>query len=364
MPALRAALPHILAASFALSSLGASCGSSAIGLMPGVINDPHNLSLRRSLLNYGLGQVCDEIRARSMPLRLGEQEPVAGRFFPTRCASRDIGGGVVTVEITGHGYVWTERSLRLGFEAAAAVNYDIDFLLDGSTMYLYFRAKGNSAPQFATRLVEQSQIALFNRVFGAANGISPTDMFGAQVMGWQLSRGFTIIRDESGGVEVGLGVVPPGTRPPGAYDGLDHRRPILANERLELHQNQRDFAGPFVVPPGKELGVLINVSGPPPLPGAGAAPVTPAVDILLVPRAWGDPWLASYTHERALTPPLGAPLVDDTVVAGAAYRRAIPVPPGSYYLVLDNTAAAGRTSPPTEPRDDRPLYVSYAVDLE
>src|SRR5262249_12396779 len=47
MPLLRPAVVRLVAACFCLSFLGASCGPSALGLMPGVINDPHNLSLRR-----------------------------------------------------------------------------------------------------------------------------------------------------------------------------------------------------------------------------------------------------------------------------------------------------------------------------
>ena len=351
MSALRAAILRLGAAAFCLSFIGASCGPSALGLMPGVINDPANLSLRRSLLAYGMGSICDEVRARSMPLRLADEEPVAGRFFPTVCASRDMPNGELTLQLAGHGYVWTDRSLRLGFEAAATVSYDVDFLLDGETTYVYFRAKASSAPTFVTRLVEEKQVSMFNRVFGAANGQSPTDSFGGQVMGVQLARGFTVIRDAAGGTEYGVGIVPPGAHPPGGFLGLDHGHPILANERLELHQNQRDFAGPFVVPPGKQLGLLISETG------------APGLDVLLVPRAPGDAWLAAYAHERDTSPPPVMPLLDDVVPAGAVYNRALQVPPGAYYLVLDNTATAGRTSPPTAPRDDRPVVVSYAVDL-
>lgn len=353
MPSLRAAILRLCATAFCLSFVGASCGPSALTLMPGVINDPKNLSLRRSLLAYGMGQVCDEVRSRSMALRLGDDEPVAGRFFPTLCKSREQPSGEIYVELAGHGYVWTDKSLRIGFEASAAVAYDVDFLLDGSTTYVYFRVKGSSPPKLVARLVEEKQVSMFARIFGAANGGSPIDSFGGQVMAAQLQRGFTVIRDASGGTEVGLGVVAPGQRPPGGgFVGLDRTNTILANERIELHQNQRDFTGPFVVPPGKQLGVMVSETG------------APAVDLLVIPRGAGDAWLAAYTHERDVTPPPAMPVVDDVVAAGPVYRRALRVPPGSYYVVLDNTANAGRTSLPTAPRDDKPVVVSYAVQLE
>ena len=352
MPALRDAVLRLCAPVFCLSFIGASCGPSAVGLLPGVLNDSHNRTLRRALLNIGMGQICEEIRSRSMPLRLADEEPVAGRFFPTACTSRELPTGELYVQLGGHGYVWTDRSLRLGFEASVAVAYDIDFLIASSgATYVYFRAKASSAPTFITRLVEESQVSMFNRVFGVA-GQRPTDGFGAQVMGAQIVRGFTVVRDPSGGTEFGVGIVPPGTRPQGGFLGLDHDHPILANERVEVHQNQRDFAGPFVVPEGKQLGLMINETG------------AAALDVLLVPRAAGDAWLAAYTHDRAATPPPVMPLLDDVVPLGTVYRRTLRLPPGAYYLVLDNTATAGRTSPPVAPRDDRPVVVSYAVDLQ
>jgi len=352
MLAIRPALLRLLAAVACLSCTGASCGPAALGLMPGVLNDPHNLSLRRSILAFAVGRICDEVSARSMPLRFRDEDPVAGRFFPTTCTSRELPNGDLHLQLLGQGYVWTELSMRLGFEAGASVAYDTDFLLDGDTMYVYFRVRASAPPAFATRSVENAQAAMLSALVGQRGGQSLPDRIGAQIMATQLGRGFTVIRDPSGGVAFGVGVVPPGLRPPEAYTGLDHRRPILANERVELHQNQRDFAGPFEVPAGKELGVLISVQG------------APAVDVLLVPRAVGDAWLGAYTHQAVTTPPPGPMLLDDVVAMGPAYRRALPVPPGSYYLVLDNTPTAGRTSLPTVPRDDRPAVVSYAVDLE
>jgi hypothetical protein len=124
---------------------------------------------------------------------------------------------------------------------------------------------------------------------------------------------------------------------------------VLANERCDVHENQRDFAGPFAVPPGKKLHLVVGVEG------------VPAVDVLLLPRRAGEAWLATYTSQPATTPPPEPALFDDVVAAGVLYRRTVAVPPGLYYLVLDNTATAGRTAPVTA---DRGAVVSYAVALE
>ena len=67
----------------------------------------------------------------------------------------------------------------------------------------------------------------------------------------ELERGFTVIRADDGGVSFALGLLPPGERPVEPYVRANESRTLLANERIEIHQNQRDFAGPFDVDDGE-----------------------------------------------------------------------------------------------------------------
>jgi hypothetical protein len=60
---------------------------------------------------------------------------------------------------------------------------------------------------------------------------------------------------------------------------------------------------------------------------------------------------------------LGAPVIDDAVVRGTPFQRAIAVPPGTYYLLLDHSAGLGRTAPPQQLFDDRAATVDYLVQL-
>lgn len=353
MLALRAALLRALALAFPLSFLGASCGQIALGVMPGVLNDVHNLSLRRAILAYGTGRVCAEVQSRSMPLRLRVDDPVVGRFVPLGCSSRELEGGNLELSFGGRGFVWTNLSLRVGFEAAGSVAYDTDFLMDGSTMYVYFRPRATGGTRFVTKVVEQPQAAFFGGLpaLGGANGQSLTDRFGAQIMADQLSRGFTVIRGADGAVELGIGVLPPGQHPPPAIAGVDRGKRVIVNERSEVHQNQRDYV-PIEVPSGAKLTLLVGVDG------------APAIDVLLVPRAMGEAWLWTYVTQAVTTPPPGPPILDEAVAAGGVWRRTLAVPPGQYYLVLDNTATAGRTAPTRYARDDRAALVSFGVELE
>lgn len=329
-----------------LAFLGASCGPDAIGIMPGVINDPHNLSLRRDLLARAKPRVCDEVGSRSLPIRARDEGPAIGRFVPMQCNAVEQPGGELHLQIAGRGYVWTALSQRLGFEASTAVAYDTDFQLDGGSMWLYLRPKAPPQAQFATRLVEQMGASLFTG--GATGGSSLTDRYGGQIMVNQLARGLTVVRRGDGALEIAVGVLPPGVHPQGGIAETTKGKRVVVNDRAELHANQRDFV-PFTIPPGARAALLVGVAG------------APALDALVVPRAVGDAWLGAYIAQALPTPPPAPPLLDEVVAAGPLFRRDLAAPPGAYYLVLDNTSAAGRTPSAAA---DRVIVASYAIELD
>ncbi|MEM9694286.1 MAG: hypothetical protein AAGA56_17175, partial [Myxococcota bacterium] len=75
----------LLAVFASLASLGASCSQSAVTLLPGVVNDPSNRSLRRSIFRFATDEICEELLQRSVPLKLRPSDPNIGRFFPLSC---------------------------------------------------------------------------------------------------------------------------------------------------------------------------------------------------------------------------------------------------------------------------------------
>src|SRR5262245_5292242 len=137
-----------LVAACGVCSLGASCGQKGLAILPGVVNDPGNHNLRREILAFGTSQLCSEVQKRNVPLRLRDGDPTTGRFFPTACTTQPLANDNLFVQFAGYGYVWTNLTKRMGFDAGGAVEYDQDFLMDGSTMYVYFRQRSTTASSF------------------------------------------------------------------------------------------------------------------------------------------------------------------------------------------------------------------------
>jgi hypothetical protein len=319
--------------------------------MPGVINRTDNKSLRFALLKYGLDSFCQEMTKRGAPLKLSDDQPSIGRFYPQRCDTRlldDETNKSFLVQFFGSGYAWTNITKRMGFDAAGVIEYDPDFLLDQGSMYLYFRTKHIAATSFQSQMIE-------NGAPNAALLLAPggfAEKFGRQVVAEELTRGFTVIRASDGSVDFGLGIVEKGKTPFHPFQIKGDAKLVLANERIEVHGAEREFLGPFDVDSqGKALFFNVGVDG------------AEAVDLFVVPKDAGDQWLSLYIHQPQTTAPMYPPLMADVVTAALPYRKALPVAKGRYYLVVDNTPTAGRVAPPANLFDDRAALVNYAVQL-
>ncbi len=353
----------LLVAVIGLGSLGASCGQSAVAVMPGVINDPANRSLRRALFGFATSELCAEMQNRSIPLKLRDADPVIGRFYPTACAVQELDNGNLFAQILGHGYAWTNVTGRLGFEGNAAIEYDHDFIMDGSRMYVYFRQQQTQSSDLKVLMVEASGQGGIAAVATGVLGTSiqaASQQIGHRVMQHQLARGFTVVRESDGAVRFSLGVVEQGQLPIAPFGLGESDWLVLANERTELHQNQRDFAGPFVITDEDEALYLTAL-----VEGA------PAVDVVVVDKAVGDLWIHTSERQAGAPAPPSPAVFEEVIQASVAvaggrpqlWRRMLRLRTGAYYVVFDNTATAGRTQPMGQPGDDRAALVSYAVQL-
>ena len=324
----------------------ASCAQSYLGIMPGTINDPSNRTLRRQILSYGIGQFCTELVKHSAPLKLADDQPAIGRFFPTSCKTTELPNGDLQVALGGDGYAWTNLTKKVTFAMSGTVEYDQDFQLDGSTMYAYFRTKRVSKSDFHSRAVE-------NPIANLVNSLTPIgENFGRQLLSSELQKGFTVIRTKDGDADFGLGVIDLGKRPLKPWDVHGASRVTYENTRSEVHQNERDFVGPiWIEDSGRALWVTATLDG------------LDAADLIVLGKADGEASIASYVASASAGPLAGTPIFSDVIRNGVQYGKPIKLPKGVYYLVWDNTPTAGQVAPAVQLLNDNAATLTYVVQI-
>lgn len=348
-------LRWVLSLSFVLAGCGSreSMGDGSLRVLgAGVVNDPANKSLRFDMLKFGLDRFCAQMLETGVALKLSDREPVLGRFFAESCQSQVIdeeSRKSFVMQYTGKGYAWTNVTGKLGFTSRGLVEYAPDFQLSDGALYVYFRPKSVDAAVFQLTTVD-SQVAQAGMAL-AAGQLSP-DEVGRHVLDSQLRRGFTVIRYGSDGrTEFGAGFVPKGEKPYKPFD-ITTTKKVLVNERTEVHLQSQDYVGPLAVTEG-DAALFLNLE----LDGADS------VDYQLVPKALGDAMLDRYVRNPGPCPQLAPPAFDSAAVRGGRAVQPVPLPVGQYYLVLDNSAALGRSQPPAAAAGDAAARVDYALLL-
>src|SRR5262249_8885238 len=124
------------------------------------------------------------------------------------------------------------------------------------------------------------------------------------------------------------------------------------NERTEVHQNERDFVGPIVVE-GDKQAIYLTAS----VDGA------PAIDVITMRKADAEASLQLFYDYPQVGPLSGVPMSSEVLPQGNQLKRSIVVPPGTYYVVFDNTASAGTAAPVVNPLDDRAAVVQYLIQI-
>jgi hypothetical protein len=330
-----------------LGTTASACGP-AYCTFRGTINDPANRTMRRTLLKKGMGDFCQQLLERNAPLRLAPDSPVIGRFYPVQCNAPD--GDDLYVNLAGYGYAYTNLSKKMTFTMQASALYRYDFIItegDRCDVYAYFRTSRVDASNFLVHRIEGAAANVLNQL------TSVGDNFGKQLVGKKLNEGFTVVHYSDTNVDdFSLGILPLGQKPFHPYQVKGKDRITYENERVEVHQNQRDFVGPIKVEgDGKVLFVTAQLDG------------APAVDVMLMRKAEGDASLQLYFEHPQSGPLAAAPIMSDVVQQGLEWKRAIPVPPGMYYVVFDNTSTAGTTNPPVNALDDRAAVVNYLIQI-
>ena len=303
--------------------------------------------------NFGAQQVCPEMMKASVSLRTQDRAPGIGRFFPSQCSYNvDDKNQTLAVNISGTGYAYLPSAKRVGFTMTVSVEYRPDFMIAGDDLYVWGKfSRIVNGPNFQAGFVE-------NKIIDVATAVTPLgagmNFIGNQVVAGFLTRGFTVVDNSDKGREFALGTINPPQKPFRPIEVTDQDAYTFANETIDVYTNQRDFLGPFEIPDSdKSLQIKVNVAGNP-------------VEMLVVTKSVGDQWLDAYEKGFALGPPPGPILAGSPLQVGGATKK-FRLAPGLYYVVVDNTSAAGIVNPPASSifnaLIDSSARVSYVAQL-
>jgi hypothetical protein len=327
----------------------ASFGQSVLCVVRGPINAPSNYSLRRSIMQHGLGQLCHEMTTHEAPIALAAGMPSTGRFFPKNCVQSTLPNGDLFVQFDGFGYAFTPLSKKLTFTMSGAVEYDQDFRVGPDCdIFAYFRTKNVKSSNFQTHIVEQPVASFLNSLTSLSSDV------GKQLVSGKLADGFTVIQDNHQNYDFTLGLLPEGQKPQHPFEVHGEGRIRYESARSEVHQDQRDFIGPIeIADSGRSIYVDATLDG------------IPAVDVIVMRKEDAEVSLGLYFNYPQTGPLDANILYDDVVTTGHPYSQGFKVPKGSYYIVIDNTPTAGRVGPPPVVTllDDHTAALSYSVAI-
>jgi hypothetical protein len=331
-----------IVASFSLA--GCPCISGPVNASP---------ELRWFLFsNFGASKVCPEMLKHGVPIRLEQRSPAIGRFFPMQCTSQiDDQRQTMTVNLSGTGYGYVMPAKRVGFSLTVSVEYRPDFQIAGDDVYVWARMNRIvQGPHFQMGSIENPLVNVMANIppFG-----SLADFFGQQVVTVAMTQGFTVIHNDAGN-DFALGILFPPAKPHHPFQVTQAERYTFANETIDVHQNQRDYLGPFEIEKdGQGLQMMLSLEGQ-------------AVDLMIVDKQTGDAWRDAYQTGKPLGPPPGPVVAGAPLMPGATDNRTYKLAPGQYYVVIDNTSAAGTVNPPNNaliPFADANARLSYVIQL-
>jgi hypothetical protein len=323
--------------------------SGGCGLFRGSVNA--SPELRWFLFsNFGAQRMCPEMLKRGAPLKLANAGNAIGRFFPERCTTQvNDAAQTVTLAFSGTGFAWTPVAGRMGFAVSATIDYRMDFFMAEDATYVWAKpARIAYGPDFRMGAIENKLVDFAAQ--GPAGYMVST--FGSQIVEGQLSNGFTVVHTDDGD-EFAIGLMAPPARPH-KYFATGNGRTVLERETTEVRVDQMDLIGPLEVPSsGQALFLRFQVTGP-------------AIDAMVIRRGAGDLWRIGLQLGADLAPPPEAPLSSFAIQPGQEARQIVPLPPGQYYVVLDNSQRMGAINPPWSPLGivgGNAAVVAYAAEV-
>lgn len=303
--------------------------------------------------NFGAQRVCPEMLKTSLTLRMQDGAPGIGRFFPRSCNyTVNDDSQTLQVNVFGVGYGYVPPAKHMGFTLNVSVEYRPDFQIAGDDLYVWGKfSRLTGAPNFQIRYTENPVVDVATNVTPLGSGLN---LLGNQVVVGFLSRGFTVVENSDSGKLFSLGILSPPSKPFQPYQVDDDSAYTFANETVDVYVGSRDFLGPYeVTDDDQQLQMKFNVTGNP-------------IEFMVVSKATGDAWLEQYNSGTAGPPPPPGAMMGAQLNQGPTVKR-LTLPPGMYYVVVDNTTTAGMVSPPISlipnPLFEASTRLSYVAQL-
>ncbi len=330
----------MLVLALAFTGAGCPCVRSAVNGSP---------ELRWWLFsNFGASKICPEMLKRGIPLKLPQLGNASvGRFFPNQCYVQvDDTRKAIVMSASGTGYATLPVARRVGFYVGMTVEYVPDFRLESDSMYVWGQfSRFVSPPDLRIVGVENPVVNLATRT--PAGDVATA--LGNGLVASEIGRGFTVVRQDDGD-DFTLGHLEPPQKPARQFKG-GQDRVVLASDLTQVSTQSRDYLGPFEVT-NKDAALFFHAK-------VDGGPLVFAV----VERSVGEAWRRAYEGALPMAAPPGQVITQGTLAVGESNLR-FPVLPGTYYLVVENQAAApfAPLGVPL-PVPEQVTYVSYSLEL-
>jgi hypothetical protein len=324
----------------AFTGVGCPCVNSAVNASP---------DLRWWLFsNFGASKICPEMLKRGVPLKLPQLGNASvGRFFPNQCFVQvDDTRKAIVMSASGTGYATLPVARRVGFYVGMTVEYVPDFRLESDSTYVWGKfSRFVSPPDLRIVGVENAVVNLATRT--PAGDVATA--LGNGLVASEIGRGFTVVRQDDGD-DFTLGHLEPPQKPARQFKSGEGRV-VLASDLTQVPGQSRDYLGPFEIQ-SKDSALFFRAK-------VDGAPLAFSV----VDRSVGETWRRAYEAAQPMAGPPGALAAQGTLPVGESNLR-FPLPPGTYYVVIENQAAApfAPLGVPL-PVPEQVTYVSYSLEL-
>lgn len=311
---MRRAFLLLIVLSLAIAGVGCPCTRGAVNASP---------ELRWWLFSsFGASKICPEMLKRGVPLKLPQLGAASvGRFFPSQCHVQvDDARKAIVMSASGTGYVLLPFTRRVGFYVGMNVEYLPDFRLEEDAMYVWGKFSRFVAPPDLRILGVENPVVNLATQTPVGNVAT---VIGNGIVASEIGKGFTVVRQEDGD-DFAIGHLDPPEKPKRQFKpGEGHV--LLASDLVNVYTRAREYLGPFEVAQNEAaLYLRARVDG---------APMSYAI----VERSVGENWRRQYESAQPLGPSPG-PLLAQGRISPGDVDLGFPVNPGTYYIVLENTA--------------------------